>query len=169
MVDVGREILRPVRWWWMSFTLLAGLALNALPVARQPLNWSPDWFVLALLFWGLNQPRQVGFTWAFAGGLVMDVMLGDHLGQYALTHVLMLYAMLHWRQRLTMLTPWQQAVHVFLVLLGGQTLLALIRWLSVDEWPHAGFWLAPFTAALCWWPLGLLLRLPQRKPRVTGV
>src|SRR3979490_1382839 len=86
------EILLPVRPLYVVVTLVAALLLNLLPLAGWVLALRPDFVALTLLYWGIYQPRKIGFLPAFLLGLAMDVADGLLVGQHALAYSVMMFA-----------------------------------------------------------------------------
>ena len=80
----GQQLLLPVNPIFIVITLLLALVINMLPLGR--IVWLPDWLMVLLAFWSLNQPQRVGLGIAFLLGLVMDVDRGSLLGQHALAY-----------------------------------------------------------------------------------
>jgi hypothetical protein len=83
------QLLLPVNPLFITLTLLLALAINLLPLGRQPAQ--PDLVALVLVFWNVHQPRRVGVGVAFAFGLLIDVHEGALLGQHALAYTLLSY------------------------------------------------------------------------------
>ena len=63
---------------------LSLLLLNLLPWSGWALLVKPDFLLLALLCWAMHESRNVGQSWAFVLGLIMDVADSVLLGQNAL-------------------------------------------------------------------------------------
>lgn len=165
-MPVSRQILYPPRLWFILFSLCLALAANLLP-ALSSMRWAPDWLLLTLMYWGLYQPRRVGFTVVFLCGLLMDVANGQLLGQYALAYVLVLFVLLLLQRRLLMLSLWAQALHAGGLLLLACVVEAIIRLLTGGKLP-GWTWFAPPLVGLLLWPgLSLVLQLPQRRAPTT--
>ena len=162
-MSVSRVILYPAKWWFIAFTLLLALSLNLLPADSTWLRAAPDWLLMVLLYWVLNQPRRVGFLLAFASGLAMDVAHGQLLGQHALAYVLCVYLILFFQRRLLMLQVWQQALHLVGFLLLARLLIAVFRLLPGADWPGSLWFLSPLLGGLLWMPLVYICQWPQRR------
>lgn len=162
-MSVNRQILYPPRLWFILLSLLLALLANLLPGLSRQLLWAPDWLLLTLLYWGLYQPRKVGFTLTFIGGLLMDVAVGQWLGQHALAYVTALFLLLLLQRRLLMLTVVQQALHIGGLLLLSAVMLALVRLLAGGLMPGWSWFVPPFFGLLLWPVLSYLLQLPQRR------
>ena len=81
---------------------------------------------MGLLYWIIDQPRRVGFTVAFAMGLLMDVAEGALLGQHALSYTVLTYAAVALARRVRMFSPASQAFHVLPLLLLGPVISQLL-------------------------------------------
>lgn len=168
-MPVSRHILFPPRLWFILLSLVLALLANLLPTLGGPVRWAPDWLLLTLLYWGMYQPRRVGFSVVFVCGLLMDVAIGQWLGQYALAYVMPLFLMLLLQRRLLMLALWQQALHVGGLLLLSSVILAAVRLLGGGQFPGLS-WLIPPVLGLLLWPLlTVILQLPQRRAPATNL
>ena len=68
-----------------------------------PHDWQwlrPEWLMLVLIYWIFALPQSVGIFTGFSVGLVMDVLDGVLLGQYALTMVIVAFLARLLRNRL---------------------------------------------------------------------
>jgi rod shape-determining protein MreD len=158
----SRRILLPARTWFIYLSLLAAFVLNLLPLGRLP--GVPDWVALTLCFWCIHQPLKVGMATAFCFGLAMDVADASVMGQHACAYVLLAYFAAGWSRRVLWFPLAQQALHVLPMLLGVQLVMLLIRLMSGAEFPGLSYFLSSFIAVLLWYPLSVLLLLPQYQP-----
>ncbi|MEO8009231.1 MAG: rod shape-determining protein MreD, partial [Betaproteobacteria bacterium] len=88
----SEEILLPVKPIYIALTLLVALMINLLPLTGWVLALRPDFVALVLLYWGIYQPRKIGFLPAWLLGLAMDVADGSLFGQHALAYSFMMFA-----------------------------------------------------------------------------
>ena len=140
---------------WGSLLLALLLMLVPLPAALLPLK--PYWPALVLLYWTLEAPEHVSIGLAFALGLGADLLDGALLGEQALRLTVLVFLALRFRSRLRFFPMWQQALAVLALLLNDRVLLLAVRLFAGDPWPPATYWLAPFTGALLWPFVFLLL------------
>jgi rod shape-determining protein MreD len=157
----NEQLLLPAKPLFIALTLLSAFALNLLPLGRQPAM--PDWLAVALVFWGVHQPRRVGIGWAFGFGLLMDVHQGALLGQHALAYALLSFTAIAVHRRLLWFGLAGQAAQILPLFLAAHGVQLLVRLVAGDGFPGWGFLLAPvFEATL--WPLATMLLLaPQRR------
>lgn len=162
MMPRGQELLQPVKPWFIVLSLLLALALNLLPLGRQP--WLPDWVLLTLAFWGVHQSVRVGMGMAFVLGLCMDVHQAALLGQHALAYSALMLGAHYAHRRLAWSGLWEQALLMLPLLVGAHLLQWLVRLLSGGLFPGWSLLAAPVLEALLW-PLACwLLLAPQRRP-----
>ena len=157
-----QQILLPASSAFIIFTILAGLTLNLLPWQGLSLLLRPDFVVLFLLFWCINQPRKIGLGAAWFLGLVMDVADGSLFGQHALAYTLITFTALVLHRRVLMFSLWQQALHIFPILLLLQISLLLLRLIVGVPYVEWSYFLPSLVGALLWPPISFLLQQPQR-------
>lgn len=158
----GQPLLLPVNPLFIAASLVAGLALNMLPLGRVP--WMPDILMVLLAFWGMHQPSRVGMGLAFLFGLCMDVGQSALLGQHALAYALLMFGMHVVRRRLLWFGPWVQGLQLLGFFAAAQALQVLIRLLAGGLFPGWSILYAPPLEALLWPLVGWVLLAPQRRP-----
>lgn len=158
----SQRILRPAKLGYILFTLLAGLAFNILP--WPDVRWVPDMLALILVFWCIHQPRRVGMGFAFLLGLMMDVVNGVLIGQYALAYTLLAFGAYAIHRRVLWFTQWQQAMHVLVLLLIGHVVSLVVRLIAGGTFPGWLIFFGPLLSALLWPIVTVILLAPQRRP-----
>ena len=159
------EILRPVKPWFIVLSLLAGLALNLVPVSGVALLVRPDFLALVLLYWCIREPRYVGVGAAWVVGLVMDVGDATVFGQHALAYAVLAYGAEYFRRRVLRFPLWQQAVQVAALLVLCALVVLLARFVGGAALPRWGYFAPPLVGALLWPLVSVLLQAPQRPTR----
>ena len=157
-----QEILRPATGRFILFTLVCALLLNMLPWEGIGLMLRPDFVALTLIYWAIHQPRKVGMGAAWFLGLLIDVADGALLGQHALAYTITIFAALMLHRRILMFPLWQQALHVFPLLLLLQILTLLIKLMAGAAFSGWVLFLPAFSGAVIW-PVLALLQLPQQR------
>lgn len=79
--------------WYLSFALLVGIALIQTTLAPR-ITWlgaKPDLMLVTVVCWGVLQGPMASLPWAFAGGLMIDLLSGAPFGATALTLMLVSY------------------------------------------------------------------------------
>src|SRR5499427_6725999 len=144
------EILLPVKPWFVLITLLAGLALNMLPLSGAALAVRPDFLALVLLYWCIREPRMISVGIAWCLGLVMDVADATVFGQHALAYAVLAYGAEYFRRRVLRFPLWQQAAQVAMLLLFCAGLVLLVRVIGGASIPRWTYVVGPLVGALLW-------------------
>jgi rod shape-determining protein MreD len=155
------QLLLPVNPFFIGFTLLVSLALNLLPLGRQPAM--PDMLAVVLVFWNVHQPRRVGVGLAFVFGLLMDVHEGSLLGQHALAYTLLSFVAISIHRRLTWFGLAEQALQIVPVFFAAHMVSLLVRMLAGGMFPGWSLLLAPVFESMLWPVATVLLLAPQRR------
>jgi rod shape-determining protein MreD len=155
------QLLLPANPLFIGFTLLVAFAFNLLPLGRLPAM--PDPLAVALVFWGVHQPRRVGVGLAFVFGLMMDVHQGALLGQHALAYTLLSFIAITVHRRLLWFGVIEQTLQIAPIFFAAHAVALAVRLIAGDMFP--GWWLllAPVFEALLWPLATLLLLAPQRR------
>lgn len=159
----SEEILLPVRPLYLSITLFVALMINLLPLTGWVLALRPDFVALVLLYWGIYQPRKIGFLPAWLLGLAMDVADGSLFGQHALAYSVMMFTAIFLHRRISMFDMRHQILHVLPILLVMQLIVLGVRHAAGGEFPGWWYFLSSITGALLWPATDLLLKIPLRQ------
>lgn len=162
-----QEILLPVTTPLIVFTVVCALLVNLVPLPLLLSETRPDFCALVLVYWGIHQPRRVGFTIAFLLGLSIDIVEGSLFGQHALVYVVLLFTAIALHRRVLNFSLVGQALHILPLLIAGELIATAIRLIAGDEFPALLHFLGPLIGALLWIPLSALIRLP-RLPKAGG-
>ena len=146
-------------------SLLAGLALNVLPWMGAALWWRPDFLLVIMLYWVVQQPRRVGMGVAWALGLLTDMANGGILGQHAMAYTVAAFGALLLQRRILNFNLWQQALHILPLLLAEQLISILIGTFAGHAFSGAEYFLAIPSGTLLWVPVSLLLQWPRQTSR----
>jgi len=157
----SNQLLLPVNPFFIAFTLIVALALDMLPLGRQPAM--PDLMALALVFWNVHQPRRVGVGLAFFFGLAIDVHQGALLGQHALAYTLLSFAGHAIHRRLLWFGVIEQSLQILPVFFAAHGVSLAVRMLAGGMFPGWSLLLAPIFEALLWPLVTVLLLAPQRR------
>ena len=155
------QLLLPVNPFFIGFTLLVALAINVLPLGRQPAL--PDLLAVVLVFWNVHQPRRVGVGVAFFFGLLMDVHSGALLGQHALAYTLLSFGAITIHRRITWFGLAEQALHILPLFAAAHLVALLVRLAAGGMFPGWSVLLSPLFEAALWAPATVLLLAPQRR------
>lgn len=149
----------PLRLLVSSFII--AFLLNLLPWSGLALQVCPDFVLLILLYWSINQPRSVGQGLGFVLGLLMDVANSALLGQHALMYVVAVFLAQLLRVRVLQLSLPAQALHIGAILLLAQLISVSLNLSMGRELPGALMIVAPIIGAALWPPISLVLVLPR--------
>ena len=152
-------------------SILIGMVLSVVqvPVSLPPeLGYvRPDWVAMVLVYWVIAVPNRIRLFTAWVVGMIMDVLLGGLMGQYALSYVIITYIAANLYQRLRMFSVWQQAGIIFAIL--GLSHIVGFWAESIAGLSEWSFWylLPAVTGAFLWPWIFLLLRYFRRRYGVT--
>ena len=161
MPRASDQLLLPVNPLFVALSLLVALALNLVPLGRNPLM--PDFLALVLVFWNVHQSRRVGVGLAFMFGLMMDVHDGAVLGQHALAYTLLSFFAITIHRRLLWFTVPSQAVQILPLFFAAHAVSLMVRMVAGGMFPGWQVLLAPVFEALLWPIATWLLLAPQRR------
>jgi rod shape-determining protein MreD len=145
----------------LAGSIICALILNLLPWSGALLRAHPDFVLLVLLYWSVNQPRSIGQGWGFSLGLLMDVADSVLLGQHALVYVVAIYLAQLLRLRILQLSLLEQALHIGAILILAQAIVVLLNLSLGREFPGMLLALSPVLAAALWLPMDFVATLPR--------
>jgi len=143
--------------WILPVSIVAALVLGLLPLpgVLQPLR--PYWLALVVAYWVIEAPDSVGLGFAFAVGIVADLMFGSLLGEQALRLVILSFILQRFRAQLRFFPMSQQALAIGGLLLNDLIVVAAVH-LTVGAPPlQWSYWWAALIGMLLWPPLFVLL------------
>jgi rod shape-determining protein MreD len=131
-------------------SLVATLALAAVPLPDAIAPYRPDWVAVVLLYWSLMAPRHFSLLTAFWMGLALDTLSGALLGQNALALLVVVYLAEKFHLRLRVFPISQLAFTVLLLLGLYEFMLFWIDGMAGRTVPLIERWLPPLTGTLVW-------------------
>ena len=134
-----------------SSRCVAALLVNLLPVVGLVAWFRPDFVALVVLYWCIQQPREVGFTAAWLLGLMMDVADGSSVRSARAR-------LLGARVRRDRPAPARaacsrcahQIVHVVPLLLLNDLIVLGVRMFAGARFPGCSYFVGSFVAARMW-------------------
>jgi len=138
-------------------TILAAVLFSLIPLPGVLLPFKPYLVALVVIYWSLETQDIISLGLAFLVGLVLDILSGSLMGLHALSLVIMVFLVQHFRSRLRFFPPWQQALSVFGLLVNDRIILIWITALLGEPLPTWKYWLAPLIGMALWPWLFLLL------------
>lgn len=148
----------------VSIILALLLGLLPLPEVLQPLR--PYWLALIMAYWVIEAPDSAGLGFAFAVGVIADLMFGGLLGEQALRLVIMTFILQRFRARLRFFPMSQQALAIGVLLLNDRVVTGAVHLALGEPALPWNYWWAPVLGMLLWPPLFLMmdsLRLGKRQ------
>ncbi|RLA17856.1 MAG: rod shape-determining protein MreD [Gammaproteobacteria bacterium] len=139
--------------FWL--TIIVAMALNIIPWPTPALYLAPDWVLLILIYWAFATPETAGVGTAWCVGLLVDVLTGQLLGQYALAYAVSVYICIQQHKRIRQFPIIQQSLSVCIILLIAQLLIFWVERVNGQAVPLY-FWLPVLTGGLVW-PVVLFL------------
>ncbi len=97
-------------------TTLFAILLSILPSRWAHIYW-PDWTLLTVIYWCLAIPSKVNIRYAWATGILADLLQSSLLGYHALFYTAAAYIASSFHQRIRLYPPHQQVIPIFLMLL----------------------------------------------------
>lgn len=146
MTPVTADQRLPLVPFILSFVI--ALVLTVLPLPKVLVWLNPSWVLLVLMYWVLIRPQQCNIGVSFFWGVLLDLLNGNVVGQYALIFVVISYFLARFQQRIILFFVGQQVLVVigmcFLEKIGVYIIQA-----TVDQAPYSLlFWGAPFVSGL---------------------
>lgn len=147
-------------------SIVIAMCLKIIPWWSAIQAWNPDWVLIVLIFWVLALPYKRGILTACLVGLLVDVLTGQPLGQYALIYAVVSFVCLKFYKRILHFPLLQQALFIFCCLLGAQILsfsIDTIYHLTRFQW---GFLLPAVSGVFIWPFANMVLRGVHSNQRV---
>jgi rod shape-determining protein MreD len=138
-------------------TIVAAILLSLVPLPGILMPFKPYWVALVVIYWSLESQDMMSLGLAFLTGVVLDILSGSLMGLHALSLVVMVFLVQHFRSRLRFFPPWRQALSVFALLVNDRIILIWITALLGEPLPTWKYWLPPLAGTVLWPWLFLLL------------
>ncbi len=150
-------------WLASISSLVATLALAAVPLPNVVAPARPDWVAVVLLYWSLMSPRHFSLLTAFWMGIALDTLTGALLGQNALALLVVVYLAEKFHLQLRVFPLSQLAITVLLLLGLYEFVLFWIDGMAGRTVPLVERWLPPLTGTLAWGALYVLFDRRERE------
>ena len=138
-------------------TIVAAILLSLVPLPGILMPFKPYWVALVVIYWSLESQDTMSLGLAFLTGVVLDILSGSLMGLHALSLVVMVFLVQHFRSRLRFFPPWQQALSVLVLLVNDRIILIWITVFLREPLPTWKYWLPPLVGTVLWPWLFLLL------------
>jgi rod shape-determining protein MreD len=131
-------------------SLIIGVILNLIQFKILNVDLTPDFILLILIFWFFKSPASVSISLFWFIGLVVDIFMGDLLGQYALTYACCYFMAQYFISKVLLNNAYQKLLYIFLIFLGAQTIMLVINVMHDLHYPGASYFLQSITAVIIW-------------------
>ncbi len=150
----------------IGFTFLLGMMLLALPLPDL-ISWlRPAWVFMILVFWLIAVPHKVGIFIAFIVGLLVDLLMGNLLGQHGLIFALTAYIIIKLHSQVNSFPLWQQVLMVLFLMLiyfSLQYWIMALAGVSSETWRY---WLPILSTTILWPWVSMFLKAYQRRFKI---
>lgn len=138
-----------------SFILALVIAamLNLIQISVFNIDLTPDFILLALIFWFFKSPQTVSIFIFWLVGLITDLFMGDLLGQYALTYASCYFIAQYFINKIMLNSRHQQLLYIFLIFLCAQVIMLIINIMHELYYPGLSYFLQSMMAVLIWYGL----------------
>jgi len=163
---VGRvSSVYPVAWLPVGGSFIVALMLTMLPLPEVAEAFRPDWLALAVIYWVLMLPRNIGIGVAWLAGLVLDVAQGTLLGQHALALCAVAFVTSKFHLLIRMFPLSQMTATVFALLSVYQFLLFWMNGVAGVTANAVSYWGPIVTGTILWPVLSIILSGIRLRPR----
>ncbi len=147
----------------MVLSIFAALILTMLPLPQELSYWRPEWLLMVLVFWVLNEPQWFGIWMGFLLGLLLDVLLATPFGLHAMMLATVAYLTRLSYRWVRVFSIWQTGGLVFALVLAAFVIKLLL--LNIVGRPPGSllFWLPALSSFLVWPTVMLVLRPWNRR------
>ncbi|AMX02018.1 rod shape-determining protein MreD [Microbulbifer thermotolerans] len=150
--------------WFIAVTVVVALLLAVMPLPYQWLWFRPAFTALLVIFWVNYMPQSLGVGFAWAVGLLEDLVTGAAVGSQALALAVVAYFSLLTYQRTRAFNMGQQLMWVFILVGINQVLGNWVHSLAGKPVSGLTFLWPAVTSALLWpwiapWMSGVAGRL----------
>ena len=132
----------------LAIVIILLLSIYPLPLWGQWLR--PEFAVLAVIYWIMLAPFQLGMTLAWFFGLALDILEGGGLGQNALALTIIAYICALSHQQLKMFSLGAQSLAVLVLVLIYQLTAYWVNSLTGGSFESMMFLLPAVISALLW-------------------
>lgn len=138
-------------------TIVTAVLVTLVPLPAVLTPFKPYWVALVIIYWSLETQDTISLGMAFMTGIVLDILSASLMGLHALSLVVMVFLVQHFRSRLRFFPPWQQALSVLGLLVNDRIILIWITALLGEQLPTWKYWLPPLIGMALWPWIFLLL------------
>ena len=131
-------------------SLLIAALLNLIQIKIFNIDLTPDFILLTLIFCFFKSPALVTISLFWYIGLIVDIFMGDLLGQYALTYACCYFLAQYFVNKILLNNKYQKLLYIFLIFLSAQIIMLMINVMHDLYYPGASYFLQSITAVIIW-------------------
>ncbi len=148
MSNVVLERRSPLPLLLTSLLVSVFIAVYPLPESLEYLR--PEVTCLVVIYWVMRSPHTLGLIFAFAVGLLLDVVELTVWGAHALALTMLAYICLMSYQRIRNYSVWHQSMWIFVLVGIHQVVVNWVQSLAGYRSPAHLLLLSSVMSALCW-------------------
>jgi rod shape-determining protein MreD len=131
-------------------SLLIAATFNLIQIKIFNIDLTPDFILLTLIFWFFKSPSLVSISLFWFIGLIVDIFMGDLLGQYAMTYACCYFMAQYFVRKILLNNNYQQLLYIFLIFLSAQIIMLMINVMHDLQYPGSSYFLQSITAVVIW-------------------
>jgi rod shape-determining protein MreD len=148
-------------------TLFIGMMFQIMPLPQMVEAWRPDWLLMVMIYWAMALPHRYSILTAWLLGVMLDVLLGAHLGIRSLALSLVIYIVVLLCQRLRNYPRWQQSLLVACFIFIYHVVIFWVQFVVVGATPfNVEMFLPAISSLFIWWWVFWILRNMRRHYKV---
>ncbi len=131
-------------------SLIIAAMINGIHINIFNADLTPDFILLTLIFWFFKNPNAVSISTFWFVGLINDFLMGDLLGQHALTYASCYFIAQYFINKIMLNNKHQKLLYIFLIFLSAQMIILIINLTHDLHYPGLGYYLQSITAVFIW-------------------
>ena len=131
-------------------SLIIAAMINGIHINIFNADLTPDFILLTLIFWFFKNPNAVSISTFWFVGLINDFLMGDLLGQHALTYAFCYFIAQYFINKIMLNNKHQKLLYIFLIFLSAQMIILIINLTHDLHYPGLGYYLQSITAVFIW-------------------
>ena len=131
-------------------SLIIAAMINLIHINIFNADLTPDFILLILIFWFFKNPNAVSISTFWFVGLINDFLMGDLLGQHALTYASCYFIAQYFINKIMLNNKHQKLLYIFLIFLSAQMIILIINLTHDLHYPGLGYYLQSITAVFIW-------------------
>ena len=124
--------------------------LNLIHINIFNIDLMPDFILLTLIFWFFKNPNMASISIFWLIGLMADIIMGDLLGQYALTYACCYFIAQYFGKKILLNNQHQQLTYVFFIFLSAQIIMLTINVMHNLHYPGLSYFIQSISAIFVW-------------------